>query len=54
MSITLSDDPDERQALLDRVAPEAGDGRHERFKSTQAFDSGTHRKQHGFPERRRS
>ena len=32
----------------------AGDGRHELFKSTQAFDSGTHRRQHGFPERRRS
>lgn len=42
----------EKQALLDRVAPEAGDGRHEMFKSTQAFDGAVHRAQHGFPERR--
>ncbi len=34
--------------LLARVKPEATDGRHERFKSTQQFDSGHHRRQHGF------
>lgn len=39
---------EELQTLLARVEPVAGDGRHERFKSTQAFDSGYHRKQHGF------
>jgi aryl-alcohol dehydrogenase-like predicted oxidoreductase len=33
--------------LLAKVEPVAGDGRHERFKSTQDFDSGYHRKQHG-------
>jgi aryl-alcohol dehydrogenase-like predicted oxidoreductase len=44
----------ERAALVARVAPEAGDGRHELFKSTQAFDGPVHRSQHGFPERRRS
>ena len=44
----------EKQALLDKVAPEAGDGRHEMFKSGQAFDGAVHRGQHGFPERRRS
>ncbi len=44
----------ERAALVARVAPEAADGRHELFKSTQAFDGPVHRSQHGFPERRRS
>jgi aryl-alcohol dehydrogenase-like predicted oxidoreductase len=44
----------ERAALVARVAPVAGDGRHELFKSTQAFDGRVHRSQHGFPERRRS
>ncbi len=39
---------EELQSLLAKVEPEAGDGRHERFKSTQAFDAGYHRKQHGF------
>ena len=38
----------EKQALLARVKEEAGDGRYELFKSTQAFDSGHHRRQHGF------
>jgi uncharacterized protein len=38
---------DELQALLARVKPVAGDGRHERFKSTQFFDSDHHRNQHG-------
>jgi aryl-alcohol dehydrogenase-like predicted oxidoreductase len=37
---------DELQALLDRVKPVAGDGRHERFKSTQFFDSVYHQQQH--------
>ncbi|MBI3467223.1 MAG: hypothetical protein HY000_29780, partial [Planctomycetes bacterium] len=40
--------PDEQQELLAKVKPVATDGRHERFKSTQAFDSDHHRKQHGF------
>ncbi len=44
----------EQADLVARVAPAAGDGRFELFKSTQAFDSGTHLSQHGFPERRRS
>lgn len=38
----------EQQALLDRVREVAGDGRFEQFKSTQAFDGGHHRRQHGF------
>ena len=44
----------ERADLVARVAPVAGDGRFEMFKSTQAFDSGTHRSQHGFRPRQRS
>lgn len=40
---------DERKAvLLSKVADVAGDGRHERFKSTQQFDGAHHRRQHGF------
>jgi aryl-alcohol dehydrogenase-like predicted oxidoreductase len=38
----------EKNALLARVKDEAGDGRHELFKSTKAFDGGHHRRQHGF------
>jgi predicted aldo/keto reductase-like oxidoreductase len=38
----------EADALLERVRPVAGDGRHERFKSTIDFDGPYHRKQHGF------
>jgi predicted aldo/keto reductase-like oxidoreductase len=38
---------DQQQALLARVKPVAGDGRHERFKSTQLFDGVHHQKQHG-------
>lgn len=38
---------EERAELLGRVHAVAGDGRLERFKSTQAFDSTVHRKQHG-------
>jgi len=40
----------ELQNLLARVKPAAGDGRHERFKSTIDFDGPYHRKQHGFDE----
>ena len=40
---------EEMSALRDRVAFEAGDGRHEWFKSTQYYDSPLHREQHGFP-----
>jgi hypothetical protein len=29
----------------------AGDGRHERFKSTQIFDGPYHRQQHGLSEK---
>jgi uncharacterized protein len=36
----------ELQGLLARIKPVAGDGRHERFKSTQFFDSEYHQKQH--------
>jgi predicted aldo/keto reductase-like oxidoreductase len=39
-----------RQQLLAKVKPVAGDGRHERFKSTQFFDGSYHRKQHGLTE----
>jgi hypothetical protein len=41
----------ERDKLLARVKPVAGDGRHERFKSTQLFDGPYHRKQHGLTEK---
>ena len=34
--------------LFNRVKPQAGDGRHERFKSTIDFDGPYHREQHGF------
>jgi len=33
--------------LVERVRPVAGDGRHERFKSTQFFDGPYHLEQHG-------
>jgi hypothetical protein len=39
---------EEQERLLARVKPHAGDGRHERFKSTIDFDGPYHRKQHGF------
>jgi hypothetical protein len=39
---------EELQRLLAKVKPQAGDGRHERFKSTIDFDGPYHRKQHGF------
>lgn len=38
----------ELEALYAKVKPQAGDGRHERFKSTIDFDGPYHRKQHGF------
>lgn len=38
----------EKSALVTRVRDEAGDGRHELFKSTQSFDGPHHRRQHGF------
>jgi len=37
--------------LAARVKDAAGDGRHERFKSTQMFDGDYHRKQHGLTEK---
>lgn len=39
----------EMDVLRARARPQAGDGRHEWFKSTQFFDSQVHRDQHGFP-----
>jgi predicted aldo/keto reductase-like oxidoreductase len=39
---------EELQQLLAKVKPHAGDGRHERFKSTIDFDGPYHQKQHGF------
>lgn len=41
---------EEIQALLQRVKLVAGDGRHERFKSTQFYDSTYHRRQHYLTE----
>lgn len=41
---------EELTALLAKVKPHAGDGRHERFKSTIDFDGVYHRQQHGFTE----
>jgi predicted aldo/keto reductase-like oxidoreductase len=41
---------EELTRLLAKVKPEAGDGRHERFKSTIDFDGPYHRKQHGFAD----
>jgi uncharacterized protein len=38
----------ERDEILKLAEPEAGDGRHELFKSTQFYDGAVHRKQHGF------
>src|SRR5262249_42490371 len=38
---------EELAKLLERVKPVAGDGCHERFKSTQFFDGPYHQKQHG-------
>jgi uncharacterized protein len=41
--------PDEMISLSDSVRDQAGDGRHEWFKSTQFYDSSYHREQHSFP-----
>ena len=41
-------DDDGKAVLVSKVADVAGDGRHERFKSTQSFDGAHHRRQHGF------
>jgi predicted aldo/keto reductase-like oxidoreductase len=38
---------DEAKQLLAKVKPHAGDGRHERFKSTQFYDGPYHQAQHG-------
>ncbi len=38
----------EQDALVARVKDEAGDGRHELFKSSKQFDGPHHRRQHGF------
>jgi predicted aldo/keto reductase-like oxidoreductase len=42
---------DALKKLLARVKDVAGDGRHERFKSTQLFDGPYHQKQHGLTEK---
>jgi predicted aldo/keto reductase-like oxidoreductase len=39
---------DEVRSILQRNREVISDGRYERFKTTQAYDSGHHRKQHGF------
>ena len=39
----------EMNALREQVRDQATDGRNEWFKSTQYYDSPTHRDQHGFP-----
>ncbi|MBM3737666.1 MAG: aldo/keto reductase [Acidobacteria bacterium] len=38
----------EQQAFRDKVKDEAGDGRHELFKSSKTYDGPYHRRQHGF------
>jgi predicted aldo/keto reductase-like oxidoreductase len=42
---------DELKGLLLKVEAVAGDGRHERFKSTQLFDGPYHRQQHGLTQK---
>jgi uncharacterized protein len=39
----------QRQMLLKRVAPAAGDGRFELYKISAAFDGNEARRQHGLP-----
>lgn len=41
---------EEMQTISTRLKDVAGDGRYEYFKTTQRFDSGHHRRQHGFAE----
>ena len=43
-------DEEQRNAIRAKVKAVAGDGRHERFKSTQLFDGPYHRIQHGLTE----
>ena len=38
----------EKKQVLARAESDAGDGRHELFKSTQSYDGPHHRRQHGF------
>lgn len=38
----------ELKTLSERLRPVSGDGRYEHFKTTQRYDAGYHRKQHGF------
>jgi aryl-alcohol dehydrogenase-like predicted oxidoreductase len=40
--------PEELRAIQQKHREVISDGRYERFKTTQAYDSGHHRKQHGF------
>ena len=40
----------ELQTLSSRLKDVAGDGRYEHFKTTQRYDAGHHRKQHGFAD----
>ncbi len=40
--------PAEKGTLISRVKDEAGDGRHELFKSSKVYDGPHHRRQHGF------
>ena len=42
---------EELNRLRDKVKEVAGDGRHERFKSTQLFDGVYHRIQHGLTQK---
>ena len=39
------------KSLVAKVKTVAGDGRHERFKSTQMYDGAYHRAQHGLTEK---
>ncbi len=41
-------DAEERDRIMALAAPEAGDGRHEHFKSTQRYDGPLYRSMHGF------
>lgn len=41
--------PAELKTMSSRLRSVAGDGRYEHFKTTQRYDAGYHRKQHGFP-----
>jgi predicted aldo/keto reductase-like oxidoreductase len=40
--------PEAQMAILGKVKPAAGDGRHELFKTAKNFDGSYHRRQHGF------